>query len=180
MKKVSFLFVAVLIMLFFLPLAARSQAPGIVFVDLQRVMLESDKGKEARKGLTEEAERLKKTLDAKQDELQKLKDSMEKQGGMITADARAEKDRQYQTKVKDYQRVANDYQGEMQQKEMEAVQKIAKEIEEVVKAMGERDKYAIILEKSQVLFGTPSLDVTTKVIGLYNEAAKKKASATKK
>jgi outer membrane protein len=180
MRKVS-IAVAVAVM-FFLPLALRAQSLNIVYIDLQRVMLESEKGKEARKSLTDEAEKLKKSLDAKQDELQKLKDSMEKQGAMITPEARAEKDKQYQAKLKDYQRLANDYQGELQQKDMEFTQRILKELEDVVKSMGEKERYSMVLEKSQagILYGSPSLDITTKVIGLYNEAAKKRPAATKK
>ncbi len=165
-----------------LPLAALGQTVNIAYVDLQRVMIESEKGKEARKTLTDEAERLKKSLDAKQAELQRLKDAMEKQGAMITPEARAEKDKQYQAKLKDYQRLANDYQGELQQKDMEFTQKILKEIEEVVKGLGEREKYSLILERSQagVLFGSPALDITTKVIGLFNETARRKPVPAKK
>lgn len=180
MRKV-FLAAAVAVM-FFLPQIVRAQALNIVYVDLQRVMLESEKGKEARKTLTDEAERLKKNLDAKQNELQKLKDAMEKQGAMITQEARAEKDKQYQAKLKDYQRLANDYQGELQQKDMEFTQKILKELEEVVKGMGEKERYSMVLEKSQagILFGSPTLDVTSKVIALYNDSARKRPAATKK
>ncbi len=180
MKKVSVVFAAALMAMFILPLAARGQTLTIAYVDLQRVMLESEKGKEARKSLSDEAEKLKKSLDSRQEELQKLKDAMEKQGGMITPDARAEKEKTYQAKVKDYQRIATDYQGEMQQKDMEFTQKIVKEIEEVVKGMGDREKYAMILEKSQVLYGAQSLDITAKVINLYNESVKKKAASPKK
>jgi outer membrane protein len=180
MKKVFC--VAALIITTFLPLAALSQTLNIVYVDLQRVMIESEKGKEARKTLTDEAERLKKSLDTKQDELQKLKGAMEKQGAMLTPEARAEKDRQYQAKLKDYQRLANDYQGELQQKDMELTQKMLKELEEVVKSVGEKERYSIILERGQagVLFGSPSLDITNKVISLYNETAKKRPAPTKK
>jgi outer membrane protein len=173
--------VAAAIVMFLLPLAAFGQS-SIVYVDLQRVMIESDKGKEAKKTLTDEAERLKKSLDVKQDELQKLKDAIEKQGAMITPDARAEKDKQYQAKLKDYQRLANDYQGELQQKDMEFTQKILKELEEVVKSIGEKEKYAMILEKGQagILFGTPSLDITTKVINAYNESARRRPAPARK
>ena len=180
MKKVSVVFVVVLAVMFILPMVARAQGLTIAYVDLQRVMIESEKGKEARKSLSDEAEKLKKSLDTRQEELQKLKDAMEKQGGMITPDARAEKEKTYQAKLKDYQRVANDYQGEMQQKDMELTQKIVKEIEEVVKGLGDREKYSMIVEKSQMLYGASSLDITAKVITLYNESVKKKAASPKK
>ncbi len=170
MKKV-FLFVGIFTLVI-LPLTAYSQS--IAYVDLQRVMVESNKGKEAKQTLTQEADRLKKTLDGKQDELQKMKDAIEKQGTTITPEARAEKEKQYQGKLKDYQRLANDYQTEMQQKDMELTQKMLKELEGVIKSLGEKEKYTIIVEKSQVLYAAPTVDITNKVINSFNEATKKK------
>jgi outer membrane protein len=177
MKNI-FLMVGVIVMLI-LPLTARSQTVNIAYIDLQKVMVESEKGKEAKQVLTQEAERLKKTLDVKQDELQKMKDAIEKQGITITPEARAEKEKQYQTKLKDYQRLATDYQNELQQKDQEVTQKMLKDLEEVIRGLGEKEKYTLILEKSQVLFASPTIDITPKVIILFNEAAKKKPTTKK-
>lgn len=163
------------LMMLALPLTAQSQVT-IAYIDLQRIMLESEKGKEAKQTLTQEAERLKKSLDGKQSELQKMKDAIEKQGTTITPEARTEKEKQYQSKLKDYQRLANDYQTELQQKDMELTQKMIKELEEVIKGVGEKDKYTVIIEKSQVLFASPTIDITSKIITLFNEAAKKKST----
>lgn len=173
MKKV--VFIAFMIVLFFYPYIVHTQTPNIVYIDMQKVMLESDKGKEAKKTLSVEADRLKKTLDVKQEELQKLKDAIEKQTATITPEARAEKEKQYQTKLKDYQRLYNDYQTDLQQKDMEFTQRILKDIEEIIMSIGEKDKYTMILEKSQagILFASPSADITDKVINLYNEKIKK-------
>lgn len=173
MKKIVFFIIIALFIC--VPLAAKCQSLNIAYVDLQRVMLESDKGKEIRKTLTGEAEKLKKNLDERQSELQKLKDTLEKQGATITPEARADKEKQYQSKLKDYQRLVNDYQGELQQKDMDFTQRILKEIEEVIKGLGDREKYALILERSQsgVLYGSPAIDITGKVITLFNETSKR-------
>lgn len=175
MKHCFTVFFVVMILL--TPLAAKSQsATGIAYIDLQKVMLESEPGKQIRGTLTKEAERLKGALDGKQAELQRLKDAVEKQGATITPEARAQKEKDYQAKLKDYQRLYNDYQTELQQKDMEFTQKVLKQVEEVVKALGEKEKYTLILEKSQagILFATPSIDITNRVITLFNESAKKK------
>ena len=169
------LFVVAMILLA-LPCTVKSQTISIAYVDIQRVMLESEKGKDAKKSLTEEADKLKKNLDGKQEELQRMKDAIEKQSATITPEARADKEKQYQTKLKDYQRLYNDYQGELQQKDVELTQKILKELEEIIRGLGEREKYVLILERSQggILFASPTIDITTKVINLYNETTKKK------
>jgi outer membrane protein len=180
MKNV-FLILGIVITLL-LPCAARSQAPNIVYIDIQKILFESDKGKEAKKVLTEEANKLKKIADGKQEELQRMKDALDRQSAAITPDARAEKERQYQNKLKDYQRLMGDYQGELQQKDSELSQAILKDVQEIVKGLGEREKYTLILEKNQggILYGSPSVEITDKVISLYNEAQKKKAANGKK
>jgi outer membrane protein len=170
MKNI-FLLVGIFVLVI-LPLTAHSQS--IAYIDLQKVMVESNKGKESKQTLTQEAEKLKKTLDGKQDELQKMKDAIEKQGTTITPEARTEKEKQYQSKLKDYQRLANDYQTELQQKDMELTRNMLKELEGVIKSLGEKEKYTLIVEKSQVLFAAPTIDITSKVINLFNEATKKK------
>ncbi|OPY70206.1 MAG: periplasmic chaperone [Syntrophorhabdus sp. PtaU1.Bin050] len=173
MKKL--LLIAVMIVVFAFPIIAKGQTLNVVYIDVQKVMIESEKGKEAKVTLSREAERLKKNLESKQSELQRMKDSIEKQGATITPEARAEKEKQYQSKVKDYQRMVSDSQTELQQKDMEFTQKILKDIEGVVKSLGEKEKYTLILEKTQsgILFASPSIDITPRVISLVNEAAKK-------
>jgi outer membrane protein len=174
MKQI--LAITIFALLVVLPAVASAQVTGIVYVDLQRVMMESEKGKEAKGALTEEANKIKKNLDAKQEELQRMKDALEKQAATMKPDARAEKEKQYQAKMKDYQRIYNDAQAELQQKDMEFTQKILKELEEVIKNLALREKYLLVFEKNQggILYGSPTLDVTAKVIVSYNESAKQK------
>ncbi len=174
MKKCPVFMVLLIMML--TPLYARAQSPSLklAYVDLQKVMLESERGKEARKSLSDELEKRKKELTQKQDELQRMKDSLEKQSGAITADARNEKEKQYQTRLKDYQRMTSDYQTELQQRDQEFTRSILKDLEELIKGMGEKEKYTFILEKTQggLLFASPAADITDKVIAAYNEWAK--------
>lgn len=174
MKRLFLVFALVAVM--FLAGAMKSEAQsGIVYVDLQKVMLDSDKGKQTKQTLTNEANRVKANLDARQTELQKLKDSLEKQAATMTPDTRAAKEREYQTKLKDYQRLANDSQTELQQKEMEHIQRILREVEGVVREMAAKEKYLLILERNQsgVLYGNPAIDITGKVITAYNESVKR-------
>ena len=152
------------------PLAAKSQsAASVAFIDLQKVMLESEPGKQIRGQLTKEAERLKASLDGKQSELQRLKDAVEKQGSTMTPEARGDKEKQYQAKLKDYQRLYNDYQAELQQKDMEFTQKVLKQVEEVVRTLGEKEKYTVILDNTQVLYYDKANDISKRVIEDYNK-----------
>jgi outer membrane protein len=182
MKKLVRLMVALPVLLLpVIAMAQTAQPVKIGYIDLQRVMLESERGREAKKILTDEADKLKKTLNQKQDEIQKLKDALERQAATITPEARADKEKQYQAKLKDYQRLAGDYENDLRQKDMETSQRILKELEEVVRKMGETEKYTLVLERTQagILFGSTSNDITDKVIALYNDSMKKGGTAKK-
>lgn len=182
MKKLLGMMVVLPVLLLpVIALGQTAQPVKIGYIDLQRVMLESDRGREAKKILTDEADKLKKTLNQKQDEIQKLKDALERQVATITPEARADKEKQYQSKLKDYQRMAGDYENDLRQKDMETSQKILKELEEVVRKLGDTEKYTLILERTQagILFGNTSSDITEKVIAQYNESLKKGGTAKK-
>jgi outer membrane protein len=183
MKRSLVALVALAMVVVLVPFQAKGQtpAPKIAYVDLQKVMMESEKGKEARKGLMDEVDKRKKEVAQRQDDLQKMKDALEKQTATITPEARAEKEKQYQTKLKDYQRIATDYQTELQQKDQELTQMILKELEQIIKGVGDTDKYTLIFEKRQagILFASPAIDITDKVILQYNQTAKKKPAPTK-
>jgi len=181
MKRSAVALAALVTVIVFLPFQVKGQTPPfkIAYVDLQKVMVESEKGKEARKNLSDEFEKRKKEISQRQEELQKMKDALEKQTATITPEARADKEKQYQVKLKDYQRVGDDYSAELRQKDQELTQRILKELEEVVKGMGESEKYTLIVEKNHagILYATPAIDITDKVISLYNQSAKKKPAA---
>jgi len=181
MKRSMVALAALVTVIVFLPFQVKGQTPPfkIAYVDLQKVMVESEKGKEARKNLSDEFEKRKKEISQRQEELQKMKDALEKQTATITPEARADKEKQYQVKLKDYQRVGDDYSAELRQKDQELTQRILKELEEVVKGMGESEKYTLIVEKNHagILYATPAIDITDKVISLYNQSAKKKPAA---
>jgi outer membrane protein len=181
MKRSAVALAALVTVIVFLPFQVKGQTPPlkIAYVDLQRVMVESEKGKDARKNLSDEFEKRKKEISQRQEELQKMKDALEKQTATITPEARAEKEKQYQAKLKDYQRIGDDYSAELRQKDQELTQRILKDLEEVVKGMGESEKYTLIVEKNHagILYATPAIDITDKVISLYNQSAKKKPAA---
>jgi outer membrane protein len=183
MKRIFVLVTMGLFLAGFLPFAAVAQttAPKIGYIDLQKVVIESEKGKDAKKNLGDEFEKLRKNLTQKQDELQRLKDALEKQASTMTPEARMDKEKQYQSKLKDYQRVQSDYEADIRQKEQELFQKIMKELEDVVKSFGESEKYTLILEKMQsgILYAATNVDLTDKVIALYNDSVKKKTPPKK-
>jgi outer membrane protein len=182
MKRI-FVFAIVATMLS-LPLSvtAQTEAPTIACVDLQRAMLESEKGKEAKRTLDNQLENTKKSISKEKAQLEKMKADLEKQASTMTTDARTEKAKQYQEKYRDYERMVADAESGIKQKNMELVQKIVIELAAVAREIGEKEKYTLVVDASQnrLLFASPTIDITNKVIAAYNESSGKKTPSPSK
>jgi Skp family chaperone for outer membrane proteins len=175
MKKAVSVVIIALSLLFVSAFSVNAQYSRIALVDLQKVFLESEKGKEARKALLYELDRIKKNLDAKQAELLKFKQAAEQQGP-TALDESSEEGRQYRHKLKDYRNLSENYRKELEAKDRGLTEKMSKEIREIMKSRGAKDKYTLIVEKSRfdastIFFMDPSIDIidiSEEVIREYN------------
>jgi len=143
-------------------------------VDMQRAMNECHAGIEAKKAIGKEMEKLQKLFAERQKELQTIKDSFDKQAPMMKPEARAAKEKEFQTKVRDYQRWLEDNQKEIQQKGMEMERTILQGVQKVVKKVGEEEGYTLVLEKNEniVLYSSKAIDFTDRVIKAYDAQKK--------
>jgi outer membrane protein len=143
-------------------------------VDIQRSMNECQAGVEAKKVIAKEMEKLQKLFAERQKELQTLKESFDKQAPMMKPEARAAKEKEFQTKVRDYQRWLEDNQKEIQQKGMEMERTILQGMQKVIKKIGEEESYTLVFEKNEniVLFSSKAIDLTDRVIKAYDAQKK--------
>jgi len=139
-------------------------------VDIQKAVNECQAGKDAKKKIMAEVEKFQRQVGDKQKELQTLKESLDKQSPMLTAEARTTKEKDYQNRLKEFQRWGEDTQNELNQKRMEMERKIAVDLFKVVQKIGADDNYTVILEKNEnlVLFANKSTDLTDRVIKAYD------------
>ncbi len=107
--------------------------------------------------------------------MKNLKADLEKQAVLLSEEARAEKERAYQKKLKDFQRFTKDIQDELQQRDADFTRRIIDEIFEIVEQLGAEENYSVILEKteSSLLYADESIDLTDKIIEILD--AKKKS-----
>ena len=101
-----------------------------------------------------------------------MKESLEKQTLMLTQDARAAKEKEFQNKVRDYQRWADDNQKEIQQKTQDMERQISAGLIKVIQKMGSDEGYSLILEGSMLPYASKAIDITDRVIKAYDAQKK--------
>lgn len=146
----------------------------IGYVDLQKVLNESEAGKKAKEEISKKVKEYEIQVQAKQKELQAAKDELEKQALLLSDEARAKKEREYQQKLKDLQRFTKDIRDDLQMRDSDATKKILEQVLKVVREYGEKEGYTIILEKneSSMIYASESIDLTDIVLKLYNKSLK--------
>jgi outer membrane protein len=146
----------------------------IAYVDIQRAINECNAGKDAKRAITKDVEKFQRLIADKQKELQTMKESLEKQSLMLTPDARANKEKEYQNKLREFQRWGEDTQNEVNQKRMEMERNISTGLVRVIQKLGADEGYTVILEKNEniVLYISKSIDITDRAIKAYDAQKK--------
>ena len=155
------------------------QKVKIGFVDLQKAIRDSHAGKNARKQFQAEVKKIEENLLKEKQNLERLRSDIEKKGLLLKRVERRNMEKEFQRRVRDYNRVMNDSREELRQKEAEVTSNILKDLEKVVTTIGKQDKFTLILERSQVLYTDQGVDITDKVIEIYDRRGDKKGSKSK-
>ena len=153
--------------------AAAAGAAKIGYIDVQRVLARSAAGVAAREQLEKERATIQKDMDGRRQELEKLRDEIEKKGALMTADARRDKQEQFERKRRDAARAADDYQKELEKKEGQLLQKVLQEVGGVIEKVGKEKNYYMIVEKRNagVLYAATDADLTDEIIRAYDRDA---------
>ena len=170
-------FAVVFFLLFAMP--AWAQQIKIGLIDVQRVLSDSNAGKKAREKFQVQVKKTEVDLMRQKQELEKMKADIDKKGPLLKDDDRRRLEGDMQKKYVVYQRDMRDSQEELQQKEREITADILKELEGVVVEVGKSEKFTLILERSQLLYSDQAIDITSKVVELYNSRSAAPAKAVK-
>ena len=143
-------------------------------VDIQKVLLMSDAGKDAKDQLALRAGKYEAEKNAKEEELKKLKSDLEKQGIILSENARNVKERDYQQRLKEYQRFLKDAQDDLQGKNDELTNRIVDEIVKVAQDYGRKNGYtAIFVRNESMVYLDEKADLTDEVLKQFNATKKK-------
>lgn len=143
----------------------------IGFVDLQRALNESERGKTARDEFRGQVDKLQSSLKRQKDDLEGLKEQLEKKAAVMKDEERANLEEDYRKKLRDFERSYKDTQADLQRKDAELTNDILKDLQEIIREYGESEGYTVILETSGggFLYGVKSADITETVLEQYNQ-----------
>ena len=147
-------------------------ADKIGFINMREIMQSSTAGKKAGEDLKKVAEKKQALISSAEKELKKMKDELDKQGSILTASARRDKEDAYQKKLRDYQLLVNDANEELKKRDQEISLKLLPEILKIVRTIAEKEKYTLVIDIASmpIPYFAKEDDFSKKVIEEYNKS----------
>ena len=139
--------------------------PKLGAVDLQRAVKECREGVAARTDLQRKIEKFNAELKVMQVEYQRMSSELEKDGGKLSADRRAEKEAALQKKGRELQNRQREAQEEVKQMESDYLKKLVNRLGVVMASIGDEGKFTAILDRNNGLFyAGKEIDITSLLI----------------
>jgi outer membrane protein len=149
-------------------------APGafaqmrVAVVDTQRAVMETEDGLRAQATLKKLFDKRQRELDQKQKDLQKEREDIEKNREKLSNDAMQKKVESWQREMTQVQSVFVEYNKELQQKQNELTSPIVQKAVGIIRRLATQEGYDLVLERQAATYFRSDLDLTDKVITLYN------------
>jgi outer membrane protein len=140
----------------------------LAYVDIQRALNECRNGKAAKEQFRTRVERLEGQLQGEQEQVQNLKDELEKKGPLMQPDQRQNLEDDYERRLRQFQDDYKNSRDELQQRDNEMTGEIVRDIAVVVRQIGIKNGYTMVMEKGSLLWATPGIDITDQVIRAYD------------
>jgi outer membrane protein len=143
----------------------------IGFINLREIMQGSNVGKKAGEEFKKLYDKKRDGITATENDLKKLKDELDKQGSVMTENARKDKETAYQRKLRDYQLQVEDTNKELKGRDEEIASKLIPEIAKITNKIAEREKYTLVIDIASmpVVYYAKENDFSKKVIEEFNK-----------
>ena len=165
----------VILLAFSASMGAAQERIRIAFVDIQRVIAESQAGKRAKDRFQAQIKKAEADVIKERQDLERIRADLDKKGPLLKDEERRNLEADFQKRTVNLQRTMGDYQQDLRQKENEMMSDILKELEGVVSDLGKAEKFTMILERTQILYSDQGTDITNKVIEAYNKISAPKS-----
>jgi len=140
------------------------------YINLQRLVNESAMGKAARADIEKMRSEKEAMLKTKLNEINDLKDLINKEGAKMDVAARRDKAQALNRANKEYQRLVDDAKEDITNEDNELVSIILQKADDVLKRVAKNKKFAIILKDPNAIgYLDPGVDITDDVLKELNK-----------
>jgi outer membrane protein len=147
--------------------------------DLQRLIAQSNAGKEAREKYMSRAKNYQDELNSRAEKLKKMKEEVEGAAKRLKENEKpspllVEKDKEYAALFRDFQRLQGGYQDELKVYDAELIRKVIEELAPVLSDFAVSNKYDYLFRLNETFaFAVEKRDTTDELVKAFDKAHRK-------
>jgi outer membrane protein len=143
----------------------------IAVVDTERAVMETEDGLRAQATLKKLFDSKQHELDKKQEELVKEREDIEKQRDVLSKGALAKRADKWQRDMMQLQQKFVEYNQDIQKKQSELTQPVFQKAMNIIRRVATQEGFDVVVDKKAVPYVRSDLDLTDRVITMYNSGA---------
>ena len=147
-------------------------ATRIGVVDPQRVLSDTNAGKKAKDMLASFAKNRQALIELEEKELRRMEEDFMKQGSVLSANAKREREEQFRRRMSEYQQKVTDLNREVQDKQKEVLDGFREKIETLSGRVAKRLELQAVFDRGRggpTLYFDEGVDVSSQVIEEFNK-----------
>ncbi|MEW6673773.1 MAG: OmpH family outer membrane protein [Thermodesulfobacteriota bacterium] len=155
-------------------------------IDFQRILETSSAGKASQAEINKQGKAMEAELKKNQEDLEEIKKRLEREALVMTKDMREEKEREFRIKVNDFRALEQKFKKDISDLNKRLVKRMQDDVFDLVEEIGKKEGYLLVVEKTEggVVYAPNTIDITDKLIQLYNtrfaQKTEKKEKSDKK
>ena len=138
------------------------------YIDLQRIIETSEKGKAFRSQLFDFRKSKEEILSQKQEELNRMRKDFQQKSFTMSDRARLDREQEIRQKELDLKNLSESYRQEVLMEGRKLQTLMFKDLSDVITDIGEKEGYTLIVDKDVILYADDNINITDKVIEQYN------------
>ena len=137
---------------------------SIGFVSLERILKEAPAAQRAQKKLEQEFSQRGQDLSRMAEQLKKMQENLEKNALTMSDSERQKREREFGDMNRDFQRRQREFNEDLGQRRKEEFEGVLERANRAVRQIAEAEKLDIVFQNEQVVWASPRIDITDKVI----------------
>ena len=156
-------------------MTASAQGQKVAVISVQQAIAATRDGQKAIAELDSKAAPKRKELDQKQNDINALKDQLNKGQSVLSEATKAELYKNIQSKTTSLQRDFEDAQADMDQEQQKILQQLGQKMFAVIERYARDQGYVMVVDVSSpqtpVFYASPTIDITKEIVDLYDKSS---------
>lgn len=147
-------------------------------VSFQKILDNSEAGKAAKRELTAEGQAMEADLQQRGGEINQMRQMLERDSGIMSKEAREEKQWELNRKIEDAKALKNKYDRKIQERQAQLLSDIRQDLVALIRDYGQKQGYLMIIENIGVVYAPDTIEISDAIIKLYNEQYSQQGNKT--